>query len=89
MGEMVSRRQVLAGVAMLPLIAAVGCTDRAERPSPAQTTNTLLIRGANLGTTYGASLHEELDLLVDGDPTRRITDTRNINAVWKNGYPVS
>jgi imidazolonepropionase-like amidohydrolase len=48
MGETVSRRQVLAGVAMLPLIAAVGCTDRAERPSRAQTTNTLLIRGVRV-----------------------------------------
>lgn len=83
----------------------------------------------NSGTTYGASLHEELDLLVraghtptealagatslparrfgltdrgriatgtraglvlvDGDPTTDITATRNIAAIWKNGYPIS
>lgn len=27
-------------------------------------------------------------LLVDGDPTRRISDTLNIDRVWKNGYAV-
>lgn len=84
---------------------------------------------ANPGTTFGASLHEELDLLVragltpvqalaaatalpasrfgladrgriaagaradlvlvDGDPTTEITATRDIVAVWKNGFPVA
>ena len=83
----------------------------------------------NPGTTHGASLHGELDLLVraglgpaealvaatsapadrfgitdrgriapgyradlvlvEGDPTTTVTDTRNIVAIWKNGYPVT
>lgn len=83
----------------------------------------------NPGTTHGASMHGELELLtraglspvqalaaatsvparrfrlddrgriaagiradlllIDGDPTRRIEDTRRIAGIWKNGYAVA
>ena len=41
------------------------------------------------GLTYGASLHQRADLLlVDGDPSKQIRNTRKIVAIWKLGVRV-